>query len=425
MNTMKNPAFSGTTTSKTHRVMLSYKCETPCCQMKERSNMAKRRSNGEGTLRQRPNGLWELTLMDGFQSDGRRKYKSFYAKTQKEVKQKARAYQDTKAEGIEVDVVYYFDESADLWFESHKENIMPTTQENYQYTLRILKAAFPHKKIRDIKPFDIEMMLKKLRRDGRSTSCLTQCRGTMYQIMNKAEANDLIRKNPVRFAEKMRYREPVKRKDAFTAEEVSILMERLPENRIGLSIRLMLGTGMRTQELLALEPQHIDTDGSHIRIEQAINMQKGTAVVGLPKSRDSYRTIPVPQSLRWCAVALRQTEKKFVWEERKKDNPCNPSHFRDQFRKALEAIPEVPTLTPHSCRHTYVSQMQALGVDLSTIQSIVGHADISMTQHYLHVQESIRLDAIDRFSKAFPTGRSGPEDPDGTSCGVIKFPNVG
>ena len=387
--------------------------------------MAKRRSNGEGTLRQRPNGLWELTLMDGFQSDGRRKYKSFYAKTQKEVKQKARAYQDAKAEGIEVDVVYYFDEWADLWFESHKDNIMPTTQENYQYTLRILKAAFPHKKIRDIKPFDIEMMLKKLRRDGRSTSCLTQCRGMMYQIMNKAEANDLIRKNPVRFAEKMRYREPVKRKDAFTAEEVSILMERLPENRIGLSIRLMLGTGMRTQELLALEPRHIDTDGSHIRIEQAINMQKGTAVVGLPKSRDSYRTIPVPQSLRWCAVALRQTEKKFVWEERKKDNPCNPSHFRDQFRKALEAIPEVPTLTPHSCRHTYVSQMQALGVDLSTIQSIVGHADVDMTQHYLHVQESIRLDAIDRFSKAFPTGRSGPDDPDGNACRVIKFPNVG
>ena len=387
--------------------------------------MAKRRSNGEGTLRQRPNGLWELTLMDGFQSDGRRKYKSFYAKTQKEVKQKARAYQDAKAEGIEVDVVYYFDEWADLWFESHKDNIMPTTQENYQYTLRILKAAFPHKKIRDIKPFDIEMMLKKLRRDGRSTSCLTQCRGMMYQIMNKAEANDLIRKNPVRFAEKMRYREPVKRKDAFTAEEVSILMERLPENRIGLSIRLMLGTGMRTQELLALEPRHIDTDGSHIRIEQAINMQKGTAVVGLPKSRDSYRTIPVPQSLRWCAVALRQTEKKFVWEERKKDNPCNPSHFRDQFRKALEAIPEVPTLTPHSCRHTYVSQMQALGVDLSTIQSIVGHADVDMTQHYLHVQESIRLDAIDRFSKAFPTGRSGPDDPDGNACRVIQFPNVG
>ena len=74
---------------------------------------------------------------------------------------------------------------------------------------------------------------------------------------------------------------------------------------------------------------------------------------------------------------------------------------------------------------TYVCQMQALGVDLATIQSIVGHADISMTQHYLHVQESIRMDAVDRFSKAFPTGHSDPAGPDEPSCKVLKFPNVG
>ena len=30
--------------------------------------------------------------------------------------------------------------------------------------------------------------------------------------------------------------------------------------------------------------------------------------------------------------------------------------------------------------------MQALGVDIQTIQSIVGHADTEMTEHYLHVQ---------------------------------------
>ena len=387
--------------------------------------MAKKRANGEGSLRQRSNGTWELTIMDGFQPDGRRKYKSFYAKTQKEVKVKAKAYTDARAEGIEMDVVYFFDEWADIWFENHKDNIAPTTQENYQYTLRILKQYFPRKKIRDIKPYDIETMLKKLRREGRSISCVTQCRGMMYQIMNKAEANDLIRKNPVRFAEKMRYREPAKRKEAFTAEEVKILLEQLPLDRTGWSIRLLLGTGMRTQELLALEPRHIEPDGSAIRIEQAINMQKGTAVVGTPKSRDSYRVIPVPVNLRYCAVALRQTDKTYIWEAGKQDCPCNPSHFRTQFKKALDAIPEVRTLTPHSCRHTYVSQMQALGVDLATIQSIVGHADLDMPQHYLHVQDSIRQDAIARFSKAFSTGQDHPDEPEENRCRVIPFHSAG
>ena len=76
------------------------------------------------------------------------------------------------------------------------------------------------------------------------------------------------------------------------------------------------------------------------------------------------------------------------------------------LRKALEQISQVRVLTPHSCRHTYVSQMQALGVDLPTIQSIVGHADIDMTQHYLHVQESIRQNAIQKFSQAFTPAKT-------------------
>ena len=45
--------------------------------------------------------------------------------------------------------------------------------------------------------------------------------------------------------------------------------------------------------------------------------------------------------------------------------------------------------------------MQALGVDIQTIQSIVGHADTEMTEHYLHVQESIRQNAIQLFNEAF------------------------
>ena len=45
--------------------------------------------------------------------------------------------------------------------------------------------------------------------------------------------------------------------------------------------------------------------------------------------------------------------------------------------------------------------MQALGVDLATIQSLVGHADVDMTKHYLHVQDPIRIAAITKFDRAF------------------------
>ena len=67
----------------------------------------------------------------------------------------------------------------------------------------------------------------------------------------------------------------------------------------------------------------------------------------------------------------------------------------------MEDMEKVRVLTPHCCRHTYVSQMQALGVDLATIQSIVGHADVDMTKHYLHVQDPVRQAAIEKFAVAF------------------------
>lgn len=57
-------------------------------------------------------------------------------------------------------------------------------------------------------------------------------------------------KNSVRLAEKTRSKGLPKSKETFTAEEVKILMSEFPHDRTGNSIRLMLGAGMRTQELL-------------------------------------------------------------------------------------------------------------------------------------------------------------------------------
>lgn len=362
--------------------------------------MAKKRSHGEGTLSRKENGHWEIQIMIGYKPDGRRDIRSFSGQTQREAKAKRDSFLKKREAGLLTGQELRFGEWADTWFENHKDNIKPTTQEGYRYTLRLLKDHFGRRKLAEIKAMDIEQFLKKLRKEGRSDSMLAQCRGMLFQIFNKAAANDIILKNPVAFADKMRKRPP-KEKEAFTADEVRTLLRELPEDKIGWSIRLMLCTGMRTQELLGLEPRHISPDGASINIAQAVVMVKGTAVIGTPKSYDSYRTIPVPELVQYCARNLRDTDKRFIWEAGRQDAPCNSSHFRTRFKKALEQIEGVRVLTPHCCRHTFVSQMQALGVDIETIQNIVGHAEIDMTRHYLHVQEPKRLEAARRFSEAF------------------------
>jgi integrase len=383
-----------------------------------------RRMNGEGYLRRRPDGRWELRVMLGYRDDGKPNFKHFYGKTKKEVQEKLHAFQEDLRGGIDLSVRYTFDEWSEIWYDHHKSNITPTTQENYRHILNRMKPYFSGRYIIEIKPFDIENFLKYQRAQGLSDSYISSFRGMLYQIFHKAEANDLVRKNPVRFADKMRSNGPRQRKEAFTAEEVRLLMTQLPKDKMGISIRLMLGTGMRSQELLALEPRHIEEDGSVIHIRQAVNLVKGSVHVGVPKSRDSYRDIPVPPNLRWCAKELRNVDTKYIWEKRKKDTPCNPSNFRDEFKEAIGKIEGVRILTPHSCRHTYVSQMQALGVDLSTIQSIVGHADVDMTEHYLHVQDGIRQEAIRKFANAFPVDGQEPDDPETNKGRIIQFRSV-
>lgn len=360
--------------------------------------------------------------MLSYREDGKPNYKHFYDRTKREVQDKLNAFREEQRGGIDLTHNYTFGEWSEMWFEHHRRSITPTTQENYRYILNRLNAYFETFPLRSIKPFDVELFLQGQQTAGLSVSYLASLRGMLYQIFHKAEANDLVSKNPVRFADKMRNTGPKQRKEAFTPDEVRLLMTNLGHDRIGLTIRLMLGTGLRGQEVLALEGSHIDEDGSVIHIRQAVNMVKGTVFVGAPKSRDSYRDVPVPPSLRWCAVQLRNVTTKYIWEQGRKDCPCNPSYFRDEFKKALSQIEGVRLLTPHSCRHTYVSQLQALGVDLSTIQGLVGHADLDMTMHYLHLQDSAREEAIRKFAEAFPT--ESPNDPDDTENRILPFPRI-
>ena len=72
--------------------------------------MPSKRSHGEGTLRHRSDGRWELRMMDGYQKDGLPRFKTFYGKTQKEVKLKLKEYQDALISGVQLDTILYFED---------------------------------------------------------------------------------------------------------------------------------------------------------------------------------------------------------------------------------------------------------------------------------------------------------------------------
>ena len=372
-----------------------------------------KRMNGEGLIRQRKDGRYELRIMDGYQKNGKQKVVSFYGKTKEEVRKKKKAYDAAnKIEvdaGIDVQADYTFAEFADVWYERHKLDLQDATREQYVYILRTLRQYLGKRPLNEITTPEIENVLQELRRKEYSDSYIRVSRGMLTQIFKRAQAYQMVTYNPAMLAAKMKSRAPQKKKESFTARECARLLVELPQDRMGWSIRLMIATGLRPQEMMGLEPRHIAADGSYIIVEQALKRVKGTVEIGDPKNASSTRVIPVPVTVRPAAMALRKTNKKFIWEAGRKDKPCNPSYFGDKFKECLSTIDGMPVLTPHCCRVTYVSIMQSLGVKLETISHLVGHTTTRITENnYLRVQDEICRDALDRFDQRFgiPTGNN-------------------
>lgn len=365
--------------------------------------MAKRRGNHEGSYRQRSNGTWEASIMLGFKPTGARNIKYFYGATKAEVRRKMQAYIDARDRGMDVDTDYTLAEWIDVYMELHSPNIKPVTVENYRYTAKLINKHLGDKLIKKIRPMDVEMLLLRLKEEGRSDSALSQVRGLLYSVMHKAVGNNLIINNPVAYAPKLRKRPPTE-KDIFTKEEYKILMDKLPNTLIGNSVKILLFTGMRSQELLALTPEHIAPDGSEIYIRQAVSMERGHVTISTPKSYDSVRTIAVPSIAQESALFLRNTQNHFVWQSPVEDKPVNPSTFRKLYRECLESISGVRYLPPHNCRHSYISMLISKQVSLPVAQALAGHSAQLMTMHYTHIQSNVKADAVEKLSALFENG---------------------
>lgn len=354
--------------------------------------MAGKRANGEGSIKQLPSGQWHAQIMDGRKPDGSKNIVYFTARSKREVVAQIREYWKQRDQGAVPSSDLTFAKWADFWYEDYQSQVQPSTFCGYQYTLKLLKEYFGKRKIQQIKPMDITAYFDYMKRAAYSNSYITKCRSMLIQIFDAAEANEITASNPARKAKIRRsvatlYDEPKENKrDAFTDEEVNLLKKKLRDDLTGNSILTMIGTGLRSQELLALKPEDIAIDGSTIAVNKAIKMVGGVPVLGPPKSERGKRIIPVPEEYRKHVIYLRYYGgKDFVWTSQRESGLYDVGVFRKKYYKALLDVPQVRKLTPHCCRHTYITMLERNGVPMEQIARLAGHTQVSTTDQYLHV----------------------------------------
>lgn len=358
--------------------------------------MAKKRMSGAGSVKKLPSGTWRGQIMDGYRADGKKNIISFTAPTKGEVQSMIRNYwfhRDSEVKPVQMkdEVSTPFSEWAESWYCDYQTQVQPSTYCNYRYTLNVLKRYFAATPVEQIKPMDVNRFHTHLMESAMSRSYVTKCRAMLIQIFDAAEANEIISSNPARKSKAIKVlpsleeNEAQCKKDAFTAGELDLLKKNLPDNMTGHTIRLMLGTGLRSQEVLALMPEDISDDGSTVSISKAIKTVGGAPTLGPPKSRKGKRIVPVPFDYRTDALYMKEhTGKPYIWTSKRENGLFDVGAFRRRYYNAIKKIPGVRPLSPHCCRHTYISNLEKKGVPMEQIARLAGHSRISTTDVYLH-----------------------------------------
>ena len=155
--------------------------------------------------------------------------------------------------------------------------------------------------------------------------------------------------------------------------------------RLHCLVELLYATGMRVSELVALPASSARGDPQMILVRG-----KGSHERMVPLSVPARQALASWLQIRDAAeakqVAAGSRRSSFLFPSRGKLGHLTRFAFY-QALKALAAKAGIdPTrITPHAVRHGFATHLLANGADLRTIQTLLGHADISTTEIYTHI----------------------------------------
>lgn len=381
--------------------------------------MAKR-INGEGSYRQRPDGLWEVrvTLPNG-------KRKSLYGQTQAEVKEKQTAALEEIKQGVDLskksETVAAF---LERWLEDRvKITCAPKTAESYAGMVKLhITPAIGKTKLKDLRTPDIDRMLRAMTAAGLSARTVTYCRAVLRAALNYALNARLITFNPATHATvpKRVKKEPVwlrpEQANALLVQSQKTVKDGGDPDLTPM-ITVALFTGLRIGELCGLRWEDIDLTEKQLRVRQTVSWvhksgeRERSWQFGEPKTEKSARTLSLSPTA--VAALTTQRERQAFWKRTAGDRwndldlvfssstgtPLDHSNLTRRLHKLLDAA-SLPQMGWHSLRHSAASLLAAQRVSMREIMEQLGHSQMSLTSDlYAHIAPSMlesNADAIER-----------------------------
>ena len=374
--------------------------------------MAKKRANGEGSIRKRLDGRWEGRYTAGYDQTGKRIIKNVLGKTQAEVKEKlAKAIEESKKLDIVRSDEYTVAEWLRLWYELYaKPNIRPTTADSYHRGIEShVIPRIGEIKMKKLTSRDIQKMYKDLQENGRLRKSKKQQSGLsnatvrgihmmLHNALDRAVKERLILRNPTEdcIIPKIQKQEM----KILHPEDMKVYLEAADKRGVLPMFYLELVTGIRKGELTALLWSDLDEGKRTNSVsKQAVGDRNRNVTISRPKTENSVRKISIPLS----AVELLRQE-----HEKHPDNPwmfpspkTGEMYHPDSIVKLHEKILKNTGLEHirfHDLRHTFATMALQNGVDVKTVSSMLGHYDAGFTlRTYTHATRQMQEQAAEKM----------------------------
>lgn len=174
-----------------------------------------------------------------------------------------------------------------------------------------------------------------------------------------------------------------------------------PHHKYGILPLLMLYTGLRRGEAVALRWKDIDFERGIITVSQAaVYIGNRTTQIGDTKTKAGHRKLPLLPILREQLGTPGAPENYVLYN---RTTPLPYTSIKRHWTQLQEDIPAMADATPHRLRHTYLLLLRRAGVDAATQQYLMGHADYDTTANiYTHIDETDVTTATAQLLNALP-----------------------
>jgi len=383
-----------------------------------------KQDNWNGNIRERADGRWEARIMtEGI-------YKSFYGKTKADVKKKLRIYRDTRSNEAGDKKTPLQDYIANYLITYKLGIIKESTYDRYESTFlhHVYNTPLGRKPIGVVNDSDIIKHLK-LKISPLSPDEMPLSRSSVKKILEllnmackHAHMKGKIPNNPAvgvklpgedNFLVKTKKIECLDDGQMAQIKRVSELKRKngKPFYRASYLIMILLNTGLRCGELLALTWDDIDFQNNLIYVSQGImtnvnirdaagNILERTNKLASPKTNKAVRSIPINQQCcYYLNLLLEEKEKSSIDTDFVAYSEAGTRMTFRNLQRAFDLIlikAELPHYSLHILRHSFGSQLIRNGVDVTIVSKLMGHSNITITYNkYIHVLQSQQIRAIE------------------------------